>query len=90
MDPATTTTATLMRNATTNARLHSTRKYLHAALMLFTDRGVFLESTSAECRNRLYGVMMAPKSAMALAAAPFPRSLGTNMPSTTSPADGLR
>lgn len=37
-----------------------------------------------------YGVMMAPKSAIALAAAPFPWSLGTNMPLTTSPADGLR
>ena len=31
MLPATTTTETLMRNATMNARLHSIRKYLQAA-----------------------------------------------------------
>lgn len=37
--PLDTSTAQLLRSLT---------------LMLFTDRGVFLESTSAECRNRLY------------------------------------
>jgi hypothetical protein len=90
MDPATTTTETFMRKATMNARLHSIRKYLQAALMLLSDRGVFLDRTRAECKNKLYGVMIAPKSAIALAAAPFPWREGTNMPLTTSPADGLK
>ena len=37
-----------------------------------------------------YGVMIEPKSAIAFVAAAFPESDGTNIPFTTSLADGLR
>ena len=37
-----------------------------------------------------YGVMIEPKSAIAFVAAACPESDGTNIPFTTSLADGLR
>lgn len=44
MVAATMTTVTLMRNATTNARLHSARKYLQAAYPYSNSRGLISHS----------------------------------------------
>ena len=79
------TTAQLMKRHTANASADSATLYLSADRSGRSPILNFLESTRAECRNRLWGITTAPSSEMAMKSARPSGMTGRTMPAITPP-----